>query len=638
MLATIAALLSTAIPNAPIIVDGALCHPRNLMVKYDSPQALKAIGKLGKVIKTIPQINYAVVETQPGQLRSARPQIAKLSGIEKVELDRCALPAYNPNDHFWPDQWHMKAIKTDFAWDTMKGDPSVVVAVIDTGVTVTHPDLAPNIWVNNDEIPGNGIDDDNNGYIDDINGYDFAYNDPNPNDVYGHGTPCAGLVAGVQDNSIGVSGVAPGCKVMALKSSIDEGYLYDSANVPAYIYAADNGAKVLSMSFYSDRVSQSERDALDYCWSRGVLPVAAAGNSASVFPYYPGGYENVLSVAAVDGNLNKAGFSNYGTWVDVSAPGTGLYSTTANGEYTSGFGGTSGATPHVAGVAALCFSMMPGATNQQVRNAVEDTATLQTQAPYGEFSNYGLVNAEKAVLRMAGGPVEPHPPLVRYLTRVVQNGARNGSKYVARIQGRGFGSPNIVQVVSEGQTFATNQTRDWVEFSCSTVGTQLNVVVNGNVVGSVTIPVTGTSSYLVTQASTQGATLEGGFFEMVRPDSLFSRATRRSDGSILVQANFRRVVAAQTTNLVLRRQYTGTTVGTETVQLYDWSSGSYPYGNFVTVGSGACPANMTTSTFPVANVSRFIDPEGTVYMLISTSSNLPEGTELKIDHARLDIQ
>lgn len=639
MLATIAALLSTTIPNAPITIDGTRCHPRNLMVKYESPAALKSISKLGKVIKTIPQINFAVIETQPGQIRTARKQIARLNGIQKVELDRCALPAYNPNDQYWPDQWHMRAIKTDFAWDTLKGDPGVIVAVIDTGVNVTHPDLAANIWVNNDEIPGNGIDDDNNGYIDDVNGYDFAYNDADPDDVYGHGTPCAGLVVGIQDNTIGVSGVAPGCKVMALKSSIDEGYLYDSANVPAYIYAADNGAKVLSMSFYSDRVSQSERDAIDYCWNNGVVPVAAAGNAASVFPHYPGGYENVIAVAAIDSGLNKAGFSNYGTWVDVSAPGTGLFSTTANGQYTSGFGGTSGATPHVAGVAALCFSMNLGATNQQVRNAVEDTATIQTQAPYGEFSNYGLVNAQKAVLRMAGGPVEPHPPMLRYQTRYALTSVKPNSRKVARIYGRGFGPGNTVRIFAGDQTVGIiAKSRDWIDFYCWSRGPEFEVIVNGNSAGQFTVPATNTDSFLLTQASTQGATLEGGFHESSNVDNTAIRCTRRSDGYILVQANFRKVADTQNMRLVLRRQYTGTTTGNETVQLYDWSSGSYPYGNFVTVGSGACPTNMTTTNFNVANFSRFIDPEGTVYMLISTSNDLPEGTELKIDHARLDVQ
>jgi len=637
MLATLGFLIVAATQNTPIVVDGELCHPRNLMVKYESAATLKTLSRFGKVIRDIPQINYAVLEARPGLLKNTRLQIQKAHGVARVEYDRCSLPAYDPNDYYWPDQWHTKAIRANFAWDTTKGDPNVIVAVIDTGVMVTHPDLAANVWVNTGEIPGNGIDDDNNGYVDDVNGYDFAYGDGNPNDVYGHGTACAGIAAAIQDNTIGVTGVAPGCKVMALKASIDSGYFYDSANVPSYIYAADNGAKVLSMSFYSDRVSQSERDAIDYCWNHGVLPVAAAGNDATIYSYYPGAYEHVLAVAAVDGNLNKAGFSDYGSWVDVSAPGTGLYTITNGGGYTSGFGGTSGATPHVAGVAALCFSMNPSATNSDVRNAIEDTATLQSQAPYGEFSNYGLVNAELAVLRMAGGSVTPHPPVVRYVTRFVQNGSKTTNRQISRIYGRGFGAPANIELFNGSTPVVIAQrSRDWIDFDTTSAGSGLTVKVDGSTIATLSFPSTSAMTNMLVEASTQSATLVGGYLDALNIDANYIRCTRRSDGSILVQATFRKVNPATTMRMVYRRHYTGTTVGTETVQLYDWSSASYPYGSYVTIGSGPCPTSATTSTFNIPNASRFVDPEGTMYLLITTSTDLPSGSELRIDHARID--
>ncbi len=639
MLATLAFIVAATKSTAPITVDGVLCHPRNLMVKYENERALKSLKMAGRIVRLIPQIHYAVVETPIGQLKATLKKVRNFNGVARAELDRCALPAYNPNDEYWPNEWHMRAINADKAWDTTKGNPGVIVAVIDTGVKVDHPDLAANIWVNSGEIPGNGLDDDNDGYIDDVNGYDFAYNDGSPNDNHGHGTACSGLVAGIQDNTIGVSGVAPSCKVMALKAAQDDGYFFDSANVPAYIYAADHGARVLSMSFFSDRVSQSERDAMEYCWDHGVLPVAASANSSTIYPYYPAAYEHVLSVAAVDGNLNKAGFSDYGSWVDVSAPGVGLYSTSIGGNgYTSGFAGTSGACPHVAGVAALCFSMNVGATNQMVRDAIEDTAILQSQAPYGEFSNYGLVDAEKAVLRMAGGGTRPHPPVLRYVTRYIQNGSRFGARQIGRIYGRGFGAPNTVQLTTNGLPLGVlARSRDWIDIDMSgTASSQVTVNVNGNLVGSVSFPGTASTSYLITEASSPGATLEGGFFEALSQDASFIRSTLRGDNTILVQATFRKVTPTGFMNLTYRRQYTGTTVGTETVQLYDWSSASYPYGSFVTVGSGACPTSMTTSTFTVPNAARFVDPEGTVYLLITTSNDLPAGAELHIDNARLN--
>lgn len=637
MFNALAFFLAASAPSEPIVVDGQLCHPRNLMLKYESPEVLGGLGKLGRVIRVFPQIGYAVLESKPNSLRATRYRLRSWPGIERVNLDRAAQPAYEPNDDLWPLQWHMKAIRTDFAWDITKGNPSVVVAVIDTGVNVAHPDLASNIWVNPGEVPGNGLDDDHNGYVDDVNGYDFAYGDSNPDDVNGHGTACSGIVAAIQDNTIGVSGAAPSSKVMALKAALDNGFFYDSANVPAYLYAADNGAKVLSMSFFSDRVSPAERAAIDYCWNNGVVPIASAGNSASVYPYYPAAYENVIAVAAVGSNLNKASFSNYGSWVDVSAPGTGVITTTRSGSYTNSFAGTSAACPHVAGVAALCFAMNLNATSQTVRAAIEDTATLQTQPPFGEFSNYGLVNAEAAVQRMVGGPDSAHPPVVRYVTEYLQNLSRTHDRALARIYGRGFGAPNTVEILSDGVPIGyVARSRDWVDFEAWKTPLNVQVRVNGNVIANLTYANTSTISNLIADASTQSATLSGSFWEALNVDDQYIRCTRRSDGSILVQATFRKVTPRESIRIALRRRYLGATGGTETVQLYDWSSGSYPYGNFVGIGSGACPTTYATANYVVNDAYRFVDPEGTVYLRIVTSTDLPSGTELNLDHARLD--
>jgi hypothetical protein len=638
MLAALGLFVAVTQSNAPIVVDGELCHPRNLMVKYADDEALRTLRYAAPVIRVFPQIHYAVVRAKPGMLRAARKQLSSWRGVQHVEYDRCAKPAYDPNDEYWPNEWHMRAIRANYAWDTQRGDPNVAVAVIDTGVFTDHPDLAANIWVNSGEVPGNGVDDDNDGYVDDVNGYDFSNGDAVPNDVYGHGTACSGLVAGVQDNTIGVTGVAPGCKIMALKASTDDGYFYDSNNVAAYLFAADHGARVLSMSFFSDRVSQSERDGIDYCWTHGVLPVAASGNSASVLPYYPGAYDHVLSVAAVDGNLNKAGFSDYGSWVCVSAPGTGLYTTTNNGSYTSGFAGTSGACPHVAGLAALCFSANPLASPQDVMNAIEDTATLQNQAPYGEFSLYGLVNAEMAVARMSGGPVTAHPPALKYVSSIASVPISGGVSDTGVIRGRGF--ENGVTLTSGGRRVpVASVSRNYIEFSPSSVPGNLTLTVNGTQVDSLTFPaVDFHGAYPMNEASTQSATLTGGFKETLNPDGTVMTVSRRSDGSIVLQGTFHHVVPGSSFSLTLRRLYTTTTVGTETVQLYDWSSASYPYGSFVTIGSGNVPLSMTTSAYTVNNPSRFVDPEGTVYLLITTSTNLASGTQLRLDMSYLQSQ
>lgn len=630
MLAALGFLVAAAYnPNAPIVVDGELCHPQNLLVEYRDRPSLDYLRLMANVSRVLPEIKYAVVQVRRGYLQAARRQIQAWPGVLHVDLDRCALPAYDPNDQYWPNQWDMRAIRANYAWDTQKGSPDVTVAVIDTGVFTGHPDLAANIWVNPGEIPGNGIDDDGDGYIDDVNGYDFSHNDPIPDDVYGHGTACSGLVAAAQDNTIGVSGVAPYCKIMALKASTDDGYFYDSNDVAAYLFAANHGAKVLSMSYFSDRVSQAERDGIDYCWSHGVLPVAAAGNSSSIFPYYPGAYDHVLSVAAIDGSLNKAGFSNYGSWVKVSAPGTGLYTTTKDGAYTSGFGGTSGACPHVAGLAALCFSAKPTATPQEVMNAIEDTATVQTQAPYGEFSNYGLVNAELAVLRMNGGSPVPHPAQVYYVSSYSSVKVTHRGDPMGVIKGRNLDGG--ISLSSNGHPVpAFIIARDRVAFPPASAAGTITVKVGGTQVASLTFPTVTYRAFPMSEASSPGASLSGGFLETLNADAQVMTVTQQSDHHILVQGTFHLVPSAPKA-VTIRRRYTGTTVGTETVQLYDWSSASYPYGNFVTLGSGPVPTTLTTTRFSVSNGSRFVDPEGTVYLLITTSTDLTTGAQLELD-------
>jgi hypothetical protein len=310
-------------------------------VKPDaSPRDVEALHHaLGaRVLRDIPQIRWQVLEVPRGKRDELRALYASETALfEHAELDRGRKPAYVPNDPMWPGMNHLVNIGVDIAWNTERGDPSIVIGVIDTGLETTHPDLAANVWTNPGEIAGNGLDDDQNGYVDDVHGYDFAYNDPIPNDVFGHGTACAGIIAAVQDNNLGVTGIAPLCRIAGIKTAIDSGYLYDSANVPGMIYCADQGFSVISMSFYSDDVTLAERDAIDYCWDHNVVPVAAAGNDARVFPYYPAAYENVISVAALDPALNKAGFSNWGTWVDVAAPGLSVSTTTTGGGYTTGF-------------------------------------------------------------------------------------------------------------------------------------------------------------------------------------------------------------------------------------------------------------------------------------------------------------
>lgn len=298
-----------------------------------------------------------------------------------------------PNDPQYPNMWGLNNtgqtggtpdadIDAAEAWDITTGDPNFVVADIDSGLDMTHPDIAANVWTNPDEIPGNSIDDDGNGYIDDIHGWDFSGNDNDPSDTVavcgGHGTHTAGTIGAAGNNGIGVTGVNWNVKVMPLKVFKQVLIIFCSASdsdiIEAINYAADKGVRVSNNSYGGGSYNQALYDAIRASKS---LYVAAAGNGGidgigdnnDVTPEYPASYNlaNIVSVAATDHNDALASFSNYGTTsVDLAAPGVNILSTTPNNTYSS-YDGTSMATPHVVGVAALLWADDPNLTVNEVK-------------------------------------------------------------------------------------------------------------------------------------------------------------------------------------------------------------------------------------------------------------------------------
>lgn len=605
-----AAQVSSSDP-LPIQIDGTLCHPTQLMVKLNDTTIADQVSKAGaRLVKVFPEIDWAVVECDPGALRLSKDRLSSLPFVERVELNRAARPAYVPNDPMWTDMWHARAIKADKAWDISKGNSSVIVAVIDTGVNVVHEDLIGSRWRNPGEIAEDHIDNDGNGYIDDLFGWDFAYNDRNPNDVHGHGTACAGLVAAVQDNNKGGCGVAPKAKWMALKAATDAGWFYDSANIGAYLYAANNGAKVLSCSFFSDRVSPAEHDAINYCWNHNILPVVAAGNANTIFPYYPGAYDNVLGVGATTTGNARAGFSNMGSWVDVAAPGTGLQATTTSLGYTTGFGGTSGATPQVAGLAALVYSAKPGATNAEVRAIIEDTATdLTTQ-----WTNYGMVNCE-AALKSITQPVAPKSPVVRWVSPIV---SKTGG--IVRVYGRGFEAPHHVYVTTSGVSRAiVNRGRNFMDVSIPAGNGRMEVWVDGYPRAVFNRPSGVNNIYGMIEAScNNGGSVTGGFFDSLDYDSKVMTVTAGTGGEFRFDGTFMKVQpTGSSMTMKFTRAMPNIPLGlTETVYLYNWSTASFPYGVWDAVYTGTASRSAKTSNIAVNNIANYVDPEGTMYFRV----------------------
>jgi len=301
------------------------------------------------------------------------------------------------------------------AWDIHTGSGNTIVAVIDTGVDYTHPDLADNMWTNSLEFAGlPGIDDDGNGFVDDIHGYDFFNNDGDPLDDHNHGTHVAGTIGAVGNDGVGVTGVNWDVQIMALKFLDASGNGNLGNAIRAIDYAVANGATISNNSWgFNGAFSQGLHDAIEDAGNAGHIFVAAAGNGNAfgigqnneLAPFYPASFDldNIIAVAATDQDDQRAVFSNFGaTSVDLGAPGVGILSTTRNDTY-SVFNGTSMATPHVAGVVALLADLRPEWTHQQVISHVLSSVD-PIDAMQGITLTGGRLNAESALLPDTSGP------------------------------------------------------------------------------------------------------------------------------------------------------------------------------------------------------------------------------------------
>jgi thermitase len=402
------------------------------------------------------QPNYRVNTYENPALPSLRKNKNLVAYVEKISAlseragkasgaDNPKLPTGTPaikagNDPLIGKQWGMKDLGVEQAWAINFGTNQIVVAVIDTGIDYNHEDLRQNLWINKKEIPDNGKDDDKNGYVDDIIGWDYVGKDNKPYDLTGnllavlgggnpgHGTHCAGNIAATGKNSVGITGVAPRAKIMALRFIGDKGGTTADA-VKAIRYAVDNGAKVLSNSWGSSGEDPADAvnnkaltDAIQYAQEKGVLFIAAAGNGdqqgvgysndGSKVAAYPASYpnDNIISVAAIDSANALGKFSNWGAkTVDIGAPGVKVFSTTSDGKYSDSMGiapipglfpdgftlatwdGTSMATPHVAGAAALYWSANPTKTWKEVKTALLSSVT-KTSSLTGKVSSNGKLN------------------------------------------------------------------------------------------------------------------------------------------------------------------------------------------------------------------------------------------------------
>jgi thermitase len=304
------------------------------------------------VTGTLPSGLVRVLLPIGADLEAVRAMYAALPEVEFAQPDVLHRPVGVPNDPKWAQQWALPLVRADLAWDAFTGSPAAVVAVIDSGVDVAHPDLAGQLaW-----------------------GHDPWAGDSDPTDTDGHGTHCSGVAAALTGNGLGVAGAAPGCRFAAYRCGTNS--FPSSALVAAIDDAVARGALVLSMSWGSSYDDQAIHKALQAAAAQGCLLVAAAGNDNSTAPFYPAAHPFVIAVGASTSTDARAAFSNWGPWVDLAAPGQSIVSTWKGGQYKS-LSGTSMACPLVAGAATLLYARLgprSPAHAAQVRAALEDSA------------------------------------------------------------------------------------------------------------------------------------------------------------------------------------------------------------------------------------------------------------------------
>ncbi len=410
--------LSLALPD--LVATGAVAGDRiNVVMAADATAAADAAAlaatPFAQNVRALGFGIYSVALTPGTDVAAAVAYYGSAAGVLTAAPDAIVQLQKTPNDTSYSSLYGMTKIGAPTAWDTTTGTSGFVVAVIDSGVDYTHPDLAANMWTNPNETAGDGIDNDSNGFVDDIYGWDFANGDSNPFDDNNHGTHVAGTIGAVGNNSRGVVGVNWSVKIMALKFLSGTGSGYTSDAIASLDYAVKNGAKVSNNSWGGGGYDGSLASAIGRARTAGHIFVAAAGNSSiniDTTPSYPasyiGSYNNVVTVAATNSSDVLASFSNYGAGnVTLAAPGVSILSTTPNNTYSS-FSGTSMAAPHVSGAIALYWGANSSASYTDViaklKSSVDAVSGLSGKVATGGRLNVANMLASSPPPSVAPGP------------------------------------------------------------------------------------------------------------------------------------------------------------------------------------------------------------------------------------------
>lgn len=350
----------------------------------------------GELVRWLPQIHVAEVrlasvtttETKsngsPADVALQRLQTVgrNLTIAQSIENNVVVEGAYVPNDPDVIDQQRTYPLQITHAiegWDYARGSTAVIIAVLDSGITATHPEFRSRI------LPG----------------YDVVNDDNDPADDHGHGTHTAGIIAAGIDNSVGMVGICPGCSILPVKVLNENNAGTWSGVAEGILYAVDHGAQVINLSLGASVSSKTLEDAVNYANAQGVLVVAAAGNMGVDRKFYPAALDGVMAVSATDANDQRWALSNMGDYIDVAAPGHAVYSTYHDlVNYYGGYNymsGTSMAAPHVAGLAGLLLSQKPERSAEELSHIITSTADKVTNVNYDPTVGYGRINIARAL-------------------------------------------------------------------------------------------------------------------------------------------------------------------------------------------------------------------------------------------------
>jgi len=383
-----------------------------------------APAAVGTLRQEHPLARVRIVKLRPdADVQEAARRISRIPGVAYAHPNYYVEPSFLPDDLFFQNgtQYGPQIIRAPEAWDTTRGDSSVVIAVADTGILYFHEDLAGAIWTNDGEFdPPDGVDNDGNGFVDDWRGWNFMRDTHAVTNANGHGTHVAGIAAGVQNNGRGIAGVCQ-ARIMVLQvfdrnpeSGVLEGTWEATAN--AIYYAVDNGARVLNYSASGRDTGTAlnvVRDAVQYAWQHDMTIVAAMGNFPRDPPHAPAVYPETIAVGATTSadtlwQVNAFSGSGLGPHVDVAAPGEGVFSTWDTGSTRYAFSsGTSMATPHVTGLVGLMLSVNPNLHVEDIRRLLHENATDLGASGFDDFYGWGRIDAKATLDAVIADTVPP---------------------------------------------------------------------------------------------------------------------------------------------------------------------------------------------------------------------------------------